>query len=128
MELPRADMLHIKKKLLLLACITLPAFCIAQSAGEKRVLNKIRNIPEVRDRAKYIERHSNGKRHLQYIISSKPTREHNYYSVKVLEDNGEMYYPRFNFRVAPKTFSVTYLDQSIDSVIDYKAWKKMQKD
>jgi hypothetical protein len=64
---------------------------------------------------------------LQYTIFQQPTEQHKYYWVKVLEDNGEMYHTQFNFYVNAKTLSVKYFDPQLDTVIDYKVWRKMRQ-
>jgi hypothetical protein len=78
----------------------------------------------VRAREAYVFRQSNGKKHLQYTIAEKPTPEKRYYWVKVLEDNGEMYFPQFSMRVYPKNWAITYLNPATDSVMVRPAKKK----
>jgi hypothetical protein len=97
----------------------------AQGGMERKALDKVKSIPEVKERAKYLAGRS--KRRLQYIVWQKPKNQIKYYWIKVMEDNGETYYPRFSFRVFPPKLSIQYLDPSTDSVIDYKDWKKGQK-
>jgi hypothetical protein len=98
-----------------------------QQGIEDRVLDRIKHLPEVKERAEYVKVHSNNERHLQYTIFQKPTKQNKYYWVKVLEDNGEMYHAQFNFYVNGKTLAIKYFDPQLDTVIDYKVWKKMRQ-
>lgn len=111
--------------LLLFACFCgLPLHSYPQASMENKVLDKVKSIPEVKEREKYAETHS--KRHLRVVIWKKPAAQNKYYWVKVFENNGETYVPRFSFYVYPPKLTVKYLDPSTDSVIDYKDWKKGQ--
>ena len=99
----------------------------AQSNPESKIINKIQQLPEVKKASAALERRTNGKRHIKYVVYERPSKEFKYYWVKVMEDNGEMYVSDFNFYINPKTLSIKYLDTDNDSVMDLKTWRKRYK-
>lgn len=94
------------------------------SAIENKIIDTIMKLPEVEKREQYVRKQTNGKRHLQFSILDKPTKEKPYYWVTVMEDNGVTYYTHFNFFVYPKTFLIKYLDNVNGKVVDLKTWRK----
>jgi len=91
---------------------------------ERRIIDTIIKLKEVKERDKYVRDQTDGKRHLQYMISGKPTKTIQYYWVRVMEDNGSAYYTHFNFYVYPKTMTIKYYDTINDEVIDLKTWRR----
>jgi hypothetical protein len=98
-----------------------------QQALENKIINKVQQLHEVKERSAEIEHKSDGKRHLKYLVYKRPSKEFKYYWVKVMEDNGEAYVSDFNFYVNPKNLSVTYYDEDNDTIIDLKTWRKQYK-
>jgi hypothetical protein len=90
---------------------------------EDQIIDTIFKLKEVKERAKYVESQTQGKRHLQYSIWEKPTETTPYYWVKVMEDNGVSTYTHFNFFVYPKTMAIKYFDTINDETIDLKTWR-----
>ncbi len=113
------------QKALLIISLTLivTLSCIAQSHNKNKILDKIIKLAEVKTRARYVERQTKGKRHLEHIWE-RPTMKVLYYWVKVVEDNGIAYHSHFNFFVYPKTFSVKYFDIITDKTFDLSTWRK----
>lgn len=94
------------------------------SKVERRILDTITKLKEVRERIKYVDEKTKGKRHLAFVIWEKPTQQNPYYWVKVTEDNGMTYYTHFNFFVYPQPIIIKFLDTANDNVTDLKTWRK----
>jgi hypothetical protein len=87
---------------------------IKETKQESKICNLILMLPVVKNADNYVRKTSHGKRHLFTYISNEPTKADNYYWVCVAEDNGTSYYTYFTFLVAPKTYSILYLDVTND--------------
>jgi hypothetical protein len=85
---------------------------------ENNIIDTVEKLKIVQERMKYVEADSKGKRHLQFTIWEKPTKQTPYYWVKVMEDNGISYYTHFNFYVYPGTMKIKFLDTVNDRLID----------
>ena len=99
----------------------------SQFTLEDKIMDKVLDIPEVKEEAKYVENKSNGKRHLSDVICQRPTKKEPYYQVKVWEDNGVSYATYFIFLVNPKTLSIKYYDTVNDTAVDLAYWRKHRK-
>ncbi len=92
---------------------------------EKRIIDTIFKLAEVRERAKYIKQHSKGKRELKVWIRDTPKQPNKkYYWIQVGEDNGTNLVSHFNFFVYPDTMLITYLDAKSDQEILLDKWRK----
>lgn len=91
---------------------------------ERNIVDTIASLKEVKDRAEYVRKQTDGGRHLRYTIWQRPTTKQPYYWVKVLEDNGTSSHTHFNFYVRPKPFQVFYYDAVNDTLLDLAAWRK----
>lgn len=103
-------------------------FCFSQSRHYRKsidkVLDTISNIPEVKERSDYINRQTNGKRHLSFIVHDRPSDTSKYCWVQVAEDNGANYYTHFNFYVNSKNLEIKYIDIENNDTLDLKSWQK----
>ena len=124
------------RKLFITYLILLPIFCLAQSNKnihtkkeqqfiiERKVIDTIMHIEEVALMDILTRKNSNGKRHFNYAIWSRPSRETPYYWVKVREVKGFSFVTHYNFYVYPKDFSIKYLDPVSDTLISLKEFSK----
>lgn len=110
--------------LLLYSCVSYSQSIKSSKTIEDRIIDTIMKIPEVKEKAKYVEKQSHRERHLSCFIYKKPSKELNYYWIKVAEDNGVNYDAHFNFYVDPKNLAIKYLDIVKDTAIDLKIWQK----
>src|SRR5688500_7611063 len=80
----------------------------SNSKLEDKVIDTIASLKEVKDRAAYVKKETQGKRNLSFMIAGEPSKETPYYWVKVMEDNGGAYHTHFNFYVHSKTMWILY--------------------
>ncbi len=91
---------------------------------EKRIIDTIAGLNEVKQRAAYVEHQTNDKRHLHIAIYERPNKTRDYYSVKVMEDNGDAFVTHFNFYVYPKTMTIKYVETVTGEILDLNIWRK----
>jgi hypothetical protein len=95
---------------------------------ETRITDTILSLPEVQERANYIEKETKGKRHLGVMISETPQENgKDYYVVKAGEDNGTNWVTHFNFIVYVPTMKITYMDPLSGEEITLDEWRKQPK-
>ncbi len=107
---------------------------LESTVGKGKDINKIYDIvgtlPEVVERAKYIEKESNGNRHLQIMVyKTQKELERPYYWVKAGEDNGTNFVTHFNFYVYPRNeikFEIKYFDTVHDTILNLESWRKQK--
>ncbi len=117
-----------KRKLLLLCFTLLSVLVKAQNNSiENRIIDTILKLKEVKERAEYVEKVTNGKRHLGICIYKNPSKDQPYYWVKAWEDNGSNYVTHFNFYVYRRPFQIKFLDTVEDTVISLKEWRRRMK-
>jgi hypothetical protein len=92
---------------------------------ENKIIDTIFQLKEIKDRQKYIDRQTNGARHLQIWIADKPNLTNKYYWVKVGEDNGTNLVTHFNFDVYPDSMRIMFFDTQDDKEITLKEWRKL---
>lgn len=98
---------------------------IIEIKNEDKIYNLILKIPEVKERGDYIEKKTNGKRHLQLMIVEMPKEnQSNYYWIKVGEDNGTNFVTHFNFYVYIRNFEIKYYDTEKDTIVSLEIWRK----
>jgi hypothetical protein len=90
---------------------------IKETTQESKVCNLILMLPVVRNADTYVKKVTKGKRHLFTSILSDPTKDDNYFYVKVAEDNGYSDHTHFIFLVDPKNYTIKYLDVATDKRI-----------
>ena len=92
---------------------------------EDKLYNLIYNLPEVKERSEYVEKETNGERHLSIMIVETPEEsDDKSYWLKVGEDNGTNVVTHFTFSVNPDTFDVKYYDAVNDTLVSLSAWRK----
>lgn len=91
---------------------------------EDMVIDKVFDIPEVKERAEYIKKETNDQRNLKIWIAARPNNNDDYYWVKAGEDNGMSLVTHFDFYVYPKTMSVKFYDVVEDKVLSLSEWRK----
>jgi hypothetical protein len=117
-----------QKKLLIMTFIFSFVSAHAQNKTiENKIIDTIFKLKEVKERARYVEKESKGKRHLGIAIYTAPSKHEPYYWVKAWEDNGSSYVTHFNFYVYPKTFTIKFLDTVKDTAISLKQWRLQSK-
>ena len=92
------------------------------SLTEDKVTEMIFALPEVKERADYIEKETKGARHMEALINQAPDATTNYYWVKAGEDNGTNFVTHFNFLVYPDR-KIMYYDVINDTTITLDAWR-----
>jgi hypothetical protein len=97
---------------------------IKKTKEEAKVCELIASLPVVVHADNYVRKVTKGKRHLFTYLDSGPTRDDNYYYVKVAEDNGMSYHTHFIFLVDPKTYAIKWLNTVTDERIPLKLCNK----
>ncbi len=98
---------------------------INKDEAEVKMINAIFKLTEVKERAKYIEEQTNGKRHLKIWVGSRPHMpDQKYYWIKAGEDNGSNLVTHFNFYVYPDSMRIMYYNTESDSEIPLNKWRK----
>ena len=98
---------------------------ISDDSTETLVTNIVFNLPEVQERAAYIEKQTNGERHLKVWISQTPQQaDSEYYQVNAGEDNGASLVTHFNFYIHKESFELKYYDVANDTLISIADWRK----
>lgn len=98
---------------------------LIKEIDDKKAMDLVWELPEVKERAKYVEKQTNGKRKLiiwacEYIDDAKS----DFYWIKVGEDNGNEYVTHFNFYVYAKTQEIKFYDVVNDKIISISKWRK----
>ncbi len=94
--------------------------------AEEKIIDKVYALPEIKERAEYIEEETNGERHLQIWIAARPEDTGDYYIVKAGEDNGFSMVTHFDFYVYPETMEIKYYDVITDSELSLAEWRRME--
>jgi hypothetical protein len=82
-------------------------------------------LPEVRERAAYIDSVTKGERKLIVWTSAEPTAEEPAYSIHAGEDNGGNLVTHFHFLVTPGTPPlVRVYDPVLDTVLTLEEWRE----
>ncbi|RZL44597.1 MAG: hypothetical protein EOP00_19535 [Pedobacter sp.] len=93
---------------------------------EDEIIDSIFSLTEVKERAKYIEEQTRGKRHLKIWVADIPnTFDHKYYWIKVGEDNGTNLVTHFNFYVYLDPLRIMYYDTQNDNELTLNKWRKI---
>ena len=92
---------------------------------EKKIIDTIFKLKEIKDRQKYIDQQTKGARHLQIWIADKPNLTNKYYWIQVGEDNGTNIVTHFNFDVYPDSMRIMFFDTQDDKEITLRDWRKI---
>ena len=93
---------------------------------EDKIIHTIFKLTEVKERAKYIEQQTKGKRHLKIWIADTPhSTDQKYYWIKAGEYNGINLVTHFNFYVYPDSMRIMYYDTQSDSELTLNKWRKI---
>ena len=92
---------------------------------EEKIIDTIFKLAEVKERAKYIEQQTKGKRHLIIWVENTPGSDNQYYWIKVGEDNGMNFVTHFNFYVYPDSMRIMYFDINNDKEIGLAEWRRI---
>jgi len=93
---------------------------------EDKIIDTIFKLTEVKERAKYIDEQTKGKRHLKIWVADTPNLpDQKYYWIKAGEDNGTNLVTHFNFYVYPDSMRIMYYDAQSDSVLTLNKWRKI---
>lgn len=95
---------------------------------EEKAYNAILALPEVKERAAYIEKQTNGERHMKLWTTDKPSGHHNYYTINVGEDNGSALVTHFQFYYYPTSKKILYYDTANDKPLTLEEWRKKAKE
>lgn len=89
---------------------------------EKKILDTILSLSEVRERVGKIEKESQGTRKLSIKIYRTPGAK--YFFAKANEDTGTNIFTHFTFLVYPDNFEIEYLNSESGKIISLNAWRK----
>jgi len=93
---------------------------------EGNIIDTIFKLTEVKERAKYINQQTKGKRHMKVWIEDTPNLpDQRYYWVKAGEDNGASLVTHFNFYVYPDSMRIMYYDITNDMEMTLDKWRKI---
>lgn len=94
---------------------------------EDKIVDTIFKLPEIKERAKYIEVQTKGKRHLKVWVADTPNfPDQKYYWIKAGEDNGTNLVTHFNFYVYPDSMRIMCYDTQSDSELTLDEWRKIK--
>ena len=91
------------------------------------LLERIWELPKVKERAEYVQKETNGERKLKLKVQQKPTKEDPYYWVKVGEDNGMNFVSHYQFAIDPATSEIFYYDDLTGEKMPVEEWTKMKE-
>ena len=94
---------------------------------EKKIIDTIFKLKEVKQEADHVEKATKGKRHLGLVIYEKPSKNDPYYWVKAWEDNCSNYVTHFDFFVYTNPFEIKFYDTIEDTAISLKEWRRQMK-
>lgn len=94
---------------------------------EDKIIDKIFELPEVKERAAYIKKETKGKRNLELWFAARPDENTPYYWVKAGEDNGMSLVTHFDFYVYPKTMTVKFYDVVENKVLSLAEWRRVSQ-
>lgn len=94
------------------------------SKQEDQAVERVLDLPEMKQAARQIEQSSQGKNHLTAYVETPPTVAEPYYWVKVGEDNGGSIVTEYMFTVDQKSGAIKYDDLSKDTLITLQEWRK----
>jgi hypothetical protein len=95
---------------------------------ELQIVDTILALPEVKERADYIEKETKGKRQLIVLIAAEPDSINNYYWVKAGEDNGLNFATHFHFFVYPDSMRIMHYDVVEDAELGLEEWRRQKTD
>jgi len=90
---------------------------------ENKIFDIVFRLSEVKSLARYLEKKTRGKRHLQMLLAGYD-KQNKCYWVKVGEDNGYMFVTSYNFYVYKNPTRIFYLDTSNDKVLSIQEWRQ----
>jgi hypothetical protein len=94
---------------------------------EDKIIDKIFELPEVKERAAYIIKETKGERYLEIWIAARPDEDIPYYWIKAGEDNGMSLVTHFDFYVYPKTMTVKFYDVVENKVLSLAEWRRVSQ-
>jgi hypothetical protein len=94
---------------------------------EDSVISAVLNLPEMIAFSHLVDSVNHGQRKVMSDIFSSPTKDSNYYWVRVGEDNGDMFVVEYHFFVYPPKMLIKYYDVADDTVISLGEWRKRRK-
>ena len=98
---------------------------ISNEEVENKIIDTIFKLTEVKERAKYIEEQTKGRRHLKIWVADTPNlSDQKYYWIKAGEDNGTNLVTHFNFYVYPDSMRIMYLNTLDDKELTLEEWRK----
>lgn len=97
---------------------------IKSDKNADEIIDIVWAIPEVKERANYIENKTKGARHLRVEIIETPKENNKYYLVRVGEINDIAFVTHFNFFVYPDNFEIKYYDTVNDTTLSLSSWRK----
>ena len=99
---------------------------INSDSVEDKIIDTIFKLREVKQEAKYIEKQTEGTRHLIVLIADTPHfPDKKYYWVRVSEDAGTHLATYFHFYVYPDSMRIMYYDVVNDREITLSEWRKI---
>lgn len=92
--------------------------------SEEDIIDTIFKLPEILERAKYIEVQMKGRNHLKVWIAGTPVSlNQKYYWIKAGEDNGSSLVTHFNFFFYPDSTRIMYYDPESDRELTLSEWR-----
>lgn len=99
---------------------------ISNEDVEDKIIDTIFKLKDVKERAKYIEEQTKGKRHLKIWVADLPNLPNQkYYWIKAGEDNGTNLVTHFNFYVYLDSMRIMYYDTQSDCELTLSKWRKI---
>lgn len=96
------------------------------SSGEYKALEMVGDLPEVEDMREMVDRMSKGHNEVKLVVFGTPEPGIPYYTVKVMEDNGDNLVPQMCFRVYPDSSKIMFYDVAEDSAMTLEQWRGKQ--
>lgn len=95
----------------------------AEMTQEDQIIDKVYNLPEVKELESSVRKKSGGKRSLSLRVSSEPSDDQEYFGITVAEDNGAALATYYEFHVYPD-FDIRFYDVVEDQELSLEEWRK----
>lgn len=94
------------------------------SSMESKALDMVADLPEVEEMRERVDRISKGQNEIKLVVFGTPEPTVPYFTIKVMEDNGDNLVTQMCFRVAPEASKIMYYDVAEDSTMSLEEWRK----
>lgn len=100
---------------------------LKDTSTQAQLCAAIMKLPELKKEAFLIDSLSKGKRLLTAVLNDKPMESESLFNVQVIEKEGNMVKPRFDFYIHKDTREIKIYDAGEDRLISLDEWRKINQ-